>query len=331
MLGVARPTVGRYVRDEKSIDAELALKLADVFGVEPEAFTRLQHDYDLAKARITQRPDPTRSYRARLFGDLPLAEMISRGWIDVPDLRDVAQVELELVRFFDVSSVDEIEILPHAAKRTNVSGNVTPTQLVWLYRVRRIAKRVVVPKYSTDAMKDAVKQMQSLLLSAEAARKVPRLLAEAGVRFVVVESIPGAKIDGVCFWLDDRSPVIGMSMRYDRIDNFWFVLRHECEHVLRGHGRTAIALDADLERERAGTGPDIEEQERIANAAAADFCVPEGMLAKFIARKAPVFTRKDILGFARVVKVASLASLLVSFSARQGNTIAFEITSSQCS
>jgi len=34
-------------------------------------------------------------------------------------------------------------------------------------------------------------------------------------------------------WLDDKSPVIALSMRFDRIDNFWFVLRHELEHVLR--------------------------------------------------------------------------------------------------
>ncbi len=28
-----------------------------------------------------------------------------------------------------------------------------------------------------------------------------------------------------------------MSLRFDRIDNFWFVLRHELEHVIQGHGR----------------------------------------------------------------------------------------------
>ncbi|MFX8692489.1 hypothetical protein ABTM44_18400, partial [Acinetobacter baumannii] len=70
----------------------------------------------------------------------------------------------------------------------------------------------------------------------EETRNVPRLLQEAGVRFVIVEGLPGSKIDGVCFWLDDKSPVIGMSLRFDRIDNFWFVLRHECAHVLHGHG-----------------------------------------------------------------------------------------------
>ena len=64
-----------------------------------------------------------------------------------------------------------------------------------------------------------------------------RILMECGIRFILVEKLPNADIDGVCFWLDEHSPVIGMTTRRDKIDNFWFVLRHECEHVLRGDGR----------------------------------------------------------------------------------------------
>ena len=114
---------------------------------------------------------------------------------------------------------------------------------------------------------------------------MPRILAEAGVRLVIVETLPAAKIDGVCFWLADRAPVVGLSMRHDRIDNFWFVLRHELEHVRLGHGRTEIMLDAELEGERAGTGSTIAEEERVANAAAQNFCVPKQQMDAFIARR----------------------------------------------
>ena len=31
--------------------------------------------------------------------------------------------------------------------------------------------------------------------------------------------------------LPDGSPVIGMTIRYDRLDNFWFVLLHELAHI----------------------------------------------------------------------------------------------------
>ena len=64
---------------------------------------------------------------------------------------------------------------------------------------------------------------------------------------MVVEALPGSKIDGACFWLDPTTPVIAMSLRFDRIDNFWFVLRHELEHVLQRHGQSAPVLDIELD------------------------------------------------------------------------------------
>ena len=94
-----------------------------------------------------------------------------------------------------------------------------------------------------------------------------------------MESLPHAKIDGVCFWLDGKSPVIGMTLRFDRIDNFWFVLRHELEHVIQEHGQAAVMLDVELEGERAGTGPEIPEEERVANEASRVLCATEAVEA----------------------------------------------------
>jgi HTH-type transcriptional regulator/antitoxin HigA len=123
---------------------------------------------------------------------------------------------------------------------------------------------------------------------------------ECGVRFVVVEKLPGAKIDGVCFWLED-SPVIGMSMQHDRIDNFWFVLRHEIEHVLQKHGQEKEKIDFDLDSEGSSLCS-IDDEERIANQAAADFCAPADRLNSFMARKHPFYYEKDVVAFARVVQ-----------------------------
>lgn len=303
VLGLDEQVISRTITGKRPIDADLAVALEEVFEVPADRFMGLQMSFDLALARISNKPDPDRSVRAHLFGGLPVADMIKRGWIDAPDVKHVPEVQNGLMRFFGVNRVDDIEILPHAAKKTQVSTEITPTQLAWLYRVRKIASEMLVARYSEAALRQAITKMSALLSSPEEARKVPRILMEAGVRFILVEALPSAKIDGVCFWLDDHSPVIAMTMRFDRIDNFWFVLRHECEHALRGHGRTAVMLDADLEGENAGTGENIPEEERVANQAAADFCVPQSKLEGFIARKAPFFYEQDIRGFARTLGV----------------------------
>ncbi len=303
VLNVGESTVARIIGDKQPVDAKLAVVLEEIFGVQADRFLSLQMELDLAMARFATQPDEGRANRARLYGDLPIAEMIKRGWLAGDDIRDTKTIEAELMRFFGVNRPEDIEILPHAAKKTAVNTEATPAQLVWLYRVQQIAKDMLVPPFSVQSAKGAVERLRPLLSSVENVAKVPRILAEAGIRFVVVESLSAARIDGVCFWLDDRSPVIGMSLRFDRNDNFWFVLRHELEHVIQGHGKAAAILDAELEGERAGTGPDVPEEERVANEAAQEFCIPQDALEAFVARKAPFFSERDLIGYARLLKV----------------------------
>ncbi|MGI9076669.1 MAG: HigA family addiction module antitoxin [Gemmatimonadaceae bacterium] len=303
VLGIEESVVNKLVLDNRAVSAEMAIRLSEVFRVDAETVLSLQKSYDLAKARITTQPDPSRATRAQLLGMLPVREMIRRGWLDVPNAKDLPAVEKALANFFGANSFEEIEILTHAAKKTNVTADVTPIQFAWLHRVRGIATQVIVRRYSQAAVRSAVNKLNSLRLSVEKTRRVPRILAGCGIRFVVVESLPGAKIDGVCFWLNDMAPVIGMTLRHDRIDNFWFVLRHEIEHVLRGHGHSRVMIDAELEGDRAGIGEALPEAERIANEAAADFCVPRVEMDRFYSRKSPFFAERDILEFATTLNV----------------------------
>jgi HTH-type transcriptional regulator/antitoxin HigA len=303
VLGKGEAAINKIIAGKQSLDAETALLLEEVFSVDAERFLALQRSYELAIARASARPDPQRATRAHIFGGLPVGEMSKRGWLGPVNIRDVRQVEGALAGFFGASTTDEIEFLPHAARKTMVNTETTPAQLAWLYRVRAMAAEMIAPPYERRKLEEALAELRSLLVSVESTRLVPRVLERAGVRFVVVETLPTAKIDGVCFWLDDRSPVVGLSMRHDRIDNFWFVLRHELEHVRLGHGKHQMILDTELEGERAGSGPDVPEEERLANAAAAEFCVPSAQMKAFVDRKAPFFSERDLVGFARSLGV----------------------------
>lgn len=303
VLGLSEQSISALMKGRTRISTELALQLKEILGLDADELLKLQASFELKKAQIEFRLDPALTTRAKVFGELPVADMIARGWLkNVRDLWD-SHLNEALCGFFGVDSVDDIEVLPHAAKKTDVMGEATAAQIAWLYRVRQIATHTLVKRYSPAAVKDAIAEFKPLLSSPEGARKVPRILGDAGIRYAIVETLPAAKIDGVAFWLDDKSPVIGMSLRFDRIDNFWFVLRHELEHVIQKHGQSAVMLDVDLEGDRAGTGSDIPEEERIANAAAAEFCVPQDKLKKFLQVKAPFFSERDIRGFAATYKI----------------------------
>ncbi|WP_223814317.1 helix-turn-helix transcriptional regulator [Roseicitreum antarcticum] len=277
ILGVDESLVSKTVSNVRKVDASTAIIFEEVFDVPAVRFLSLQKDYDLAVARIESTPDPKRQMRAELIGKLPINAMIKRGWLEAESVKDIESVESSLLRFFQANRLEDIETLPHAAKKTEVSIAATPAQLAWLYRVKTLASEMMVARYSPASVKSAIAEIKNLVHSAEELRKVPRILAEAGIRFVIVEALPSTKIDGVCFWLDGNSPVIGMSLRFDRIDNFVFVLRHELEHVQNRDGLIEMIsmLDVDINSgEATQITQELKDQEDRANAAASEFCVP---------------------------------------------------------
>lgn len=290
ILGTTDQALNPILSGKRGISSDMAKALGEAFDVPAEFFANLQQAYDLAQART---PEPSIAVRRNMQSTYPVREMIKRGWLE---LSDASMIETQLVRFFGVNSADEIPYMAHAAKKGSYEErDIPPTQLAWLFRVRQVAKSISVPEFSANALREALLELQALLYAPEEARKVPRVLAECGVRFVLVEKLPNAKIDGVCFWLED-SPVIGMSLQHDRIDNFWFVLRHEIEHVLRGHGKEQEKIDTDLDK----AADTEDEEENMANHAAADFCAPSEKLDTFLIRKHPFYYEKDVVAFARV-------------------------------
>ena len=293
ILGVPEQAVNLIIAGKRGISPEMALALGNAFDVSAEYFANLQQAYEMSNARA---PDPAIARRARLQTVYPVREMIKRGWFEDTD---VSLLEAQVMRFFNQNSLDSVPLLPHAAKKADYS-ETTPYQLAWLYRVRQLAAEMIVPVYSDVKLRGLIENLPRQMVEPEEVRHIPRILAECGVRFVIVETLPKANIDGVCFWLDVSSPVIGMTARHDRIDNFWFVLRHELEHVLNRDGlddMSADRVDIDLEGEKGGFGDDLPLEERRANVAAADFCVPMEQLESFYLRKHPFISERDMLGF----------------------------------
>ena len=290
VLGLPTATVNQIVNSKRPISSEMAKLLGAAFNRPPVEFADLQARWSLANAA---EPDEEVKDRALAMSRFPVRAMAKRGWIN--DLSQGASTHGELCRFFGVNSLDNIGEIGYAAKKSS-AGTLTGEQIVWLYRVRQIAQEMVPDSYSPAKLREAVDGFSELRGKADGVRFVPRLLNKAGVRFVVVQGLPDSKIDGVCFWLDDNSPVIGLSLRFDRIDNFWFVLRHECAHVLHGHGRQGAILDADLNGD---VSDSINEEERIANAEAADFCISSKELQSFYLRKRPFFADREVMAFAK--------------------------------
>lgn len=109
----------------------------------------------------------------------------------------------------------------------------------------------------------------------------PRLaidaFAEAGVSIVILPALPGTFLDGAVMAHPDGTPVIGLTLRHERIDNFWFTLLHEAAHVCLHYDQLAEAGavfvdDLEIRSE--------EQFEREADALAGESLIPKHLLAQ---------------------------------------------------
>lgn len=291
ILGVPEQSITMIVSGKRGISPEMAKALGKAFNVSADYFASLQQAFEMSNARA---PDPSIERRAMLQSVYPVREMIKRGWLQDTD---IGLLEAQVAKFFNVANLNDVPCIAHAAKKSDYS-ETTPLQIAWLHRVKQLAVEQVVPSFSREALGALLDKLPNFMTDSEEVRHIPRALAECGIRFVVVESLPKANIDGVCFWIDDHSPVIGMTVRHDRIDNFWFVLRHELEHVRAGDGRGELSVDlVDVDLELQGDA-ELPAAEKKANEAAASCCVPKDELERFYVRKYPYIKEKDVVGFA---------------------------------
>ena len=298
ILGMSPQHLSAYLSGKNSVTADMATALGDAFDVPAEFFANLQKMYDLQKAK---QPDPGVRTRAGWLSKFPVREMIKRGWIEDTE---PALLDLQMLRFFgknrveDIPFVSDAPLIAHAARKSDYDST-TELQYVWLFRVRKIAEQMDAPIYSEERLRDSLSSIREHMLMKEDLAHIPEILRKCGVRFVLCEHLPGSKIDGVCLWIDEQ-PVIGITLRLDRLDNFCFVLRHEIEHVLRGDGREATFAPVDSDM---GSSETELQCEIIANEAAAEFCVPGDLLDSFVARKSPFISEKDMLRFAARVEM----------------------------
>lgn len=294
IMGRPAQLVNELVAGKKQITPETAIGLAKAFGDDDALYwMNLDNVYRLSK---TKPADEAVGRRATLYSKFPVRDLTKRKWIEPSENLDV--VEARVCNFYNIANLNEEPRLAHAAKAVQYDER-SPLQWAWLYRAYHLARGVHASPYSAGKLKKALAKLRELLIAPEEIRQASKILADAGVRLVIVEFLPGAKIDGAAFWIDGSSPAIALSLRFDRINNFWFVLRHEIEHILNEDG---LVIDVELS-EKINNNDELPKEEVLANHAAGEFLVPRVELDGFIGRVRPLYSEQRILLFAKRIGV----------------------------
>ena len=298
IAGRNRFTITSIVSGRAGITPEMAHTLAAAFGNDPAEWLRWNAEYELATADANIEPVER---RARIYQLAPIREMQKRGWLHNVD--DLDALEGELATFFGCPIGESLQF-PIAARRTADLRHLNPAERAWAFRARQLA--ALLPptnSFSPDRLPAVEARLRQLAAYPKEARKLSRVLSEAGIRFVLVELLPGAKIDGAAFWLDEWRPVIAVSVRFDRIDAFWFTVMHEFTHIKNGD---ALSVDRELLKESANGISVVlsdDEAEQRANEGAANALIPKEDLDSFVRRVAPYFSADRVVQFANKVRM----------------------------
>lgn len=115
----------------------------------------------------------------------------------------------------------------HSAEKTKIQA--------WLSIVSEKSKTFVVrnslPRFK-GLSQEKLRELAKLSLHLENTERLIDILAQSfGIVLVIEPGFKAMKMDGCTFRLQQGTPVVGISVRYNRYDNFWFTLMHELAHI----------------------------------------------------------------------------------------------------
>jgi len=213
-----------------------------------------------------------------VWKQFPAREMAKRGWFDVPRKGDVYQLARD---YFMRAAGPQFASAYH---RKKMHGGSVPNEyalLAWQARILERARYIVETYHPPEFAVDDrwVADLVALTRRKDGPRCAQALLRSKGIILVTEKHLSGTYLDGGAMLDHDGRPVIGLTLRFNRLDNFWFVLLHELGHVFL-HLMDGLRYDFFDEEETSGD----DKVEREADAFALDSLIPEAKWDQCLSR-----------------------------------------------
>ena len=193
---------------------------------------------------LNQQPKPENPEIEAEWQRFPIREMAARGYFgSVPKGRELKKSAGALIESFlaPVGSrpVYAFRKQSHHVRTARAFDNYA--LYAWTVQViRQALTRKPKVAYRPGVIDtDFMRQVAKLSWSSQGPSLAQEFLEQHGISVVLERHMPKTYLDGAALWADKDHPVIGMTLRYDRLDNFWFCLMHELAHVqlhLQGSG-----------------------------------------------------------------------------------------------
>jgi HTH-type transcriptional regulator / antitoxin HigA len=232
--GLSLKHINQIAQGVAPISAETALLFERVTSVPARVWNSLEARYRERQAR-----DEDRKVLARDAGwlkTLPLAELVRRGYVTATG--DAAKQVEDVCRFFGVADRERWEQLwlaPLAAFRQSPSFQADAAAVATWLRIGELEAALIdCEPFDARTFRDVLNDARALTLMepGEAATKLVKRCAEAGVAVVFVGDVGKTRASGAARWLTPTKALIQLSLRHKSDDHLWFSFFHEAAHLL---------------------------------------------------------------------------------------------------
>lgn len=214
--------VSEVLNRKRPLSLTMIRKLHDGLGISAEV--------------LLQKPGAHIEIQKYASSDYPFTEMFNNNYFDsnITDLSDAKEKSEELLEnLFEELSQDHFKI---ACRQGAGVDNKKTALFAWYANIVKNKISDKLCKFSTESInKEFVDKLVKLSVYKKGITLVKDELNRIGIHFVISERLSTTKLDGACFLATDKSPIIAMTLRYDRLDNFWFTLMHELGHLAKQH------------------------------------------------------------------------------------------------
>ncbi|MCP6718554.1 MAG: ImmA/IrrE family metallo-endopeptidase [Patescibacteria group bacterium] len=202
-----------------------------------------------------------------------VAEMEARGYFGDASLKKYDKMELLKNFFSPIGSLAEIVVMSRKSNYRSSPLTDKRALAAWAVCVFKKTKKIKTPKKYKHGVVDLNFMQKLVKLSVEESGPIlaQEYLKKYGIILVIERHLPKTHLDGATILINKDNPVIGLTLRYDRLDNFWFTLMHELAHIAL-HYDIGITLFYD-EIEGIKT-IDIDDKEREADALSEESLLP---------------------------------------------------------
>ncbi len=161
----------------------------------------------------------------------PVDEMVKRGWIKT-SIKSIRKHSAELIEEF-LSPLGR-EFPAGALCRRSKKEMDIYALLAWTARVLiRAAEECCPQEYKHGTVtKEFMREVARLSWSNRGPLLAQEFLANHGIALIIEPHLAKTAMDGGAM-MSRKGPAIGLTLRYDRIDSFWFTLIHELVHVAK--------------------------------------------------------------------------------------------------